>query len=198
MAYGDFKVLNKTTAVDKILCDKSFNIAKNENISNKELAEELHKAIIRKFSKRKIHSPFVGNNWGAGLADMQLISKFNKGFRFLFCVIDISSKYAWIIPLKDKGTTITIAFQKVLAESDHKPNKIWVDTDTEFYNRSMKSFLQNNSIEMYSAHNGGKSVIAETFIKTLKNKIYECMTAVSKNVCIDKLYNDIMSKYNNT
>ena len=129
---------------------------------------------------------------------MQLISKFNKGFRFLFCVIDISSKYAWIIPLKDKGTTITIAFQKVLTESDHKPNKIWVDTDTEFYNRSMKSFLQNNSIEMYSAHNGGKSVIAETFIKTLKNKIYEYMTAVSKNVCIDKLYNDIMSKYNNT
>ena len=86
----------------------------------------------------------------------------------------------------------------MLAESDHKPNKIWVDTDSEFYNRSMKSFLQNNSIEMYSAHNGGKSVIAETFIKTLKNKIYEYMTAVSKNVCIDKLYNDIMNKYNNT
>ena len=124
---------------------------------------------------------------------------FNKGFRFLFCVIDISSKYAWIIPLKGKkGTSITIAFQKVLVESDHTPNKIWVDTDTEFYNRSMKSFLQNNSIEMYSEHNGGKSVIAETFIKTLKNKIYEYMTAVSKNVCIDKLYNDIMSKYNNT
>ena len=67
---------------------------KNENISNKELAEELHKPIIRKFNKRKVHSPFIDNIWGTDLADMQLISKFNKGFRFLLCVTDIYSKYA--------------------------------------------------------------------------------------------------------
>ena len=72
---------------------------KNENISNKELAEELHKPIIRIFNKRKVHSPFIGNIWGADLADMQLISKFNKGFRFLLCIIDIYSKYVWVIPL---------------------------------------------------------------------------------------------------
>ena len=74
---------------------------KNENISNKELAEELHKPIIRRFSKRKVHSPFIDNIWSADLADMQLISTFNKGFRFLLCVIDIDSKYAWVIPLKE-------------------------------------------------------------------------------------------------
>ena len=80
---------------------------KNENISNKVLAEELHKPIIRKFKKRKVHSPFMHNIWGADLADMQLISKFNKGFRFLLCVIDIYSKYAWVVPLKNKkGITI--------------------------------------------------------------------------------------------
>ena len=70
---------------------------KNENISNKELAEELHKPIIRKFKKRKVHSPFIDNIWGADLAHMQLISKFSKGFRFLLYVIDIFSKYAWVI-----------------------------------------------------------------------------------------------------
>ena len=70
---------------------------KNENISNKELAEELHKPTIRKLEKRKVHSPFVDNIWGADLADMQLISKFNKGIRFLLCVIAIFSKYAWVI-----------------------------------------------------------------------------------------------------
>ena len=75
---------------------------KYENISNKELAKELHKTIIRKFNKRKAHSPFIDNIWGTDVADMQLISKFNKGFRFLLCVIDIYSKYAWVIPLKDK------------------------------------------------------------------------------------------------
>ena len=88
---------------------------KNENISNKILAEELHKPIIRKFNKRKVHSSFTDNIWGADLADMQLISKFNKGFRLLLCVIDIYSKYTWVIPLKDKkGNTITNSFQKNL------------------------------------------------------------------------------------
>ena len=87
---------------------------KNENISNKELTEELHKSIIRKFNKRKVHSPFIDNIWSAALADMKLISKFNKGFRFL-SVIDIYSKYAWVIRLKDKeGIAITNAFQKIL------------------------------------------------------------------------------------
>ena len=86
---------------------------KNEFICNKELAEKLHKPIIRKFNKRKVHSPFIDNIWGADLADMQLISKFNKGSRFLLCVIDIYNKYAWVIPLKDKkGITIANTFQR--------------------------------------------------------------------------------------
>ena len=78
---------------------------------------------------------------------MQLISKFNKGFRFSLFVIDIYSKYAWFIPLKDKnGITITNGFQKILNESQPKPNKIWVDKGSEFYNRSIKPFLQNSDI----------------------------------------------------
>ena len=69
---------------------------------NEELAKELHKPIIRNFKKRKVHSGFRDNTLGADLADMQLISKFNKGFRFLLCVIDIFSKYVWVVSLKDK------------------------------------------------------------------------------------------------
>ena len=114
-----------------------------ENISNKELAEELHKPIIKNFNKRKVHSSFIDNIWVGDLADMQLISKFSKGFRFLLCVIDICSKYAWVIPLKDKkGIAITNAVQKILDELNHKPNKVWVDKGSEFYNRSMKSWLE--------------------------------------------------------
>ena len=161
---------------------------KFENISNNELAEELHKPIIRKFNERKVHSPFIDNIWGADLADMQLIRKFNKGFRFLLCFIDIYSKYAWVMPLNDKkGITITNAFQKILDELNCKPNKIWVNKDIEFYNRSMKSWLEKNDIEMYSTHNEGKSVVSERLIRTLKNKIYKYMTSDSKNVYIDKL-----------
>ena len=112
---------------------------KNEDILNKELAEKLHKPITTKFEKRKVQSLFIDNIWGADLANMQLISKFSKGFRSLLCVIDVYNKYAWVVPLKGKtGITITNAFQKVLDESNRKRNKTWVDNGSEFYNRSMK------------------------------------------------------------
>ena len=100
---------------------------------------------------------------------MQLRSKFNKGVRFLLCVIDIFSKYTWVIPLKDKkGTRITNAFQKILDESNRKPDKIWVNKSSEFYIILMKSWLEKNAIEMYSIHNKGKSVVAEKFINMTK------------------------------
>ena len=135
---------------------------------NEQLAKELHKSIIRKFKKRKVYSRFKDNIWGADLADMQLISKFNKGFRFLLCVIDIFSKYAWVVPLKDKkGISIVNAFQKILKESDKKPNKIWVDKGSEFHNNSFKKWLKDNDVEMYLIHNEGISVVAERFIRTM-------------------------------
>ena len=168
MAYGDFKGSKRRIVSDKVLRDKAFNTAKNPkydgyqrglastvykffdktskgsgvNISwelNEQLAEELHKPIIRHFKKRTVYSRSKDNIWGADLADMLLISKFNKGFRFLLCVIDNFSKYTWVAPLKDKkGVSIVNAFQKILKESDRKPNKIWVDKGSEFYNNSFK------------------------------------------------------------
>ena len=128
MAYGDFKDLPKRTAADKVLINKAFKIASDQkydgyqrglasmvykffdkksqgsgvdNNENIRLADELHKPIIRKFKKRKVYSSFRDIIWGVDLADMQLLSKFNKGYRFL-CAIDTFSKYAWVIPFKDK------------------------------------------------------------------------------------------------
>ena len=107
------------------------------------------------------------------------------------------SKYAWVIPLKDKkGVSIVDASQKILKKSNRKPNKIWVDKGGEFYNNFFKKWLQDNDIVMYSTNNKGKSVVAERFIRTLKNKIYKYMTSISKNVYIDKL-DDIVKEYNN-
>ena len=80
---------------------------------------------------------------------MQLISKFKKGFIFLLCIIYIFRKYAWVVPLKDKkGASIVDAFQKILDKSGRKPNKIWVDKGSEFYNSSFKKWLKDNDIEM--------------------------------------------------
>ena len=148
-----YKFFNKKTA---LLTDKSAVGRGIKSIpQNEQLAEELHKPIIKKFKKGKVHSVFKDNIWGADLADMQLISKFNKGFRFLICVIDIFSKYAWVVPLKDKKcVSIVNAFQKILRQSNRKSNKIWVDKSSEFYNSSFP----------------GKSVVAERFIKFLKTR----------------------------
>ena len=116
----------------------------------------------------------------------------------LLCFIDIFSKYTWVVPLKDnKGARIADAFQKALKESNTKPNKIWVDKGSEFYNNFFKKWLKDNDIEMYSIHNEGKSLVGERSIRTLKTKIYKYMTSASKNVYIDKL-DDIVGGYNNT
>ena len=130
-------------------------------------------------------SAFKDNIWGPDLADMQLLSRYNKEIRFLLCAIDIFSKYAWVVPLKDKkGVSIVAAFQSILKRSNRKPKKIRVDKGSEFYNAFFKKWLQDNDIAMYSTHNEGKSVAAERFIRMLKNKIYKYMTSVSKNLYI--------------
>ena len=182
----------------KFFDKKSKGIGANILKQKKQLAEELQKPIIRTFLKIRVNLSFKDNIWGADLADMLLISKVNKGTRFLLYFINIFSKYAWIVPLKDrKGVTIVNAFQKVLIKSDHKPNKIWVDGGSEFFNSSFKKLLKYNYLEMYSTHNEGKSVVAERFIRTLKNNIYKHMAAVSRDVYIDKI-DDIENKHNNT
>ena len=84
-----------------------------------------------------MYSSFKDNTWGADLADMELISKHNKGIRYLLCAIGLFSKYAFVILVKDKkGTTIANTFQKILSNSKRKPNKIWVDQGSEFLQHS--------------------------------------------------------------
>ena len=170
------------------------NTARNSSI----LAGECHKPIIRKFNKRKVYSQFKDNIWGVDLADMQSLSRKNKGIKYLLCAIDLYSKYAFVIPLKDKkGISIGNAFNKIIKQSNRKPNKIWVDQGGEFYNNVFEKWLSDNDINMYSTYNEGKSVVAERFIRTLKNKLYKHMTATGKNVYYDVL-DDVVNKYNNT
>ena len=103
--------------------------------NNKILAEELHKPVIKKFNKRKVYSQFRDNIWGVDLADMQSLSKKNKGIRYLLCAIDLFRKYAFVVPLKDKkGISIVNALNKRIKQSNRKPNKIWIDQGGEFYN----------------------------------------------------------------
>ena len=222
-AYADHKDLINRTKADKVLRDKAYNIASNPKYdgyqrglasmvykffdkksvgsgiaSSSILADELHKPIIKKFEKRKVYSQFKVNIWGVDLADMQSLSRKNKGIKYLLCVIDLYSKYAFVIPLKDKKRiSIVNAFDKIIKQYNRKPNKIWVDQGGEFYNNIFKKWLSDNDIIMYSMYNEGKSVVSERFIRILKSKLYKHMTAIDKNVYYDVL-DDIVNKYNNT
>ena len=136
---------------------KSSSLKRSSSI----LADELHKPAIRKFNKRKVYSQFKDNIWGVDLADTQSLSKKNKGIKYLICDIDFYSKYAFVVPLKDKKrTSIVNAFKKIIKQSGRKPNKIWVDQGGEFYNNDFKKWLSSNNIIMYSTYNEGKSVVA--------------------------------------
>ena len=162
------------------------------------LADELHKPVIKKFNKRKVYSQFKDNISGEDLADMQSLSKRNKAIKYFLCAIDLFSKYAFVVPLKDKkGISIANAFNKIIKQSNRKPNKIWVDHGGGFYNRVFKKWLSDNDIIMYSTFNEGKSVVAERFIRSLKNKLYKHMTATGKNIYYDVL-DDVVNEYNNT
>ena len=176
---GGFKKLKNTTKPNSFI-----------------LADELHKPIIRNFNKRKVYSQFKDNMWGVDLADKQSLSRKNKGIKYLLCAIDLFRKYAFVIPIKDKkGISIVNAFNKI-KQSNRKPNKIWVDQGGEFYNNVFEKWLSDNDLNMYSTYNEGKSVVAERFIRTLKNKLYKHMTATGKNVYYDVL-DDVVNKYNN-
>ena len=108
------------------------------------------------------------------------------------------SNYAFVMPLKDKkGISIVNGFNKIIKQSNRKPNKIWIDQGGEFHNNVFKKWLSDNDIIMYSTYNEGKSLVAERFIRTLKNKLYKHMTATGKNVYYDVL-DDVVNKYNNT
>ena len=222
-AYADHKDLINRTEADKFLKDKVYDIASNPEYdgyqrglasmvhkffdknstgsgiaSSSILADELHKPVIKKFNKRKVYSQFKDNILGVDLADMQSLSRKNKDIKYLLCAIDLYSKYAFVIPLKDKkGISIVNAFDKIIKKSKRKPSKIWVDQGSEFYNNNFKKWLSGNNIIMYSTYNEGKSVVAERFIRTLKNKLYKHMAATGKNVYFDVL-DDVVNKYNNT
>ena len=154
--------------LDKKCAGSGVNMHANKSAFNIEkLAEEFHKPFIKKSQKRTVYSGFNDNIWGPDLADMQLISKFNKGFRFLLSVIDIFSKYAWVLLFKDKkSVSIVHIFQKMLKESNRKPNKNGLTKEVNF-----KKWLKYYDFEMYSTHNEGKSVVAERFIRIVKTKI---------------------------
>lgn len=162
------------------------------------LADELHKQVRKKFPRRRVEVNGIDRIWSADLVDMQRFSRDNHGVKYLLTVIDVFSKYAWIMPLKNKtGKSITEAFTEIVAGSKRKPDKLWVDKGTEFYNRTFRDWLKENEIDMYSTHNEGKAVVVERFNRTIKTWMWKYFTANSTRRYFDALP-ELLRRYNHS
>ena len=163
-----------------------------------QLAEELHKPIRRKFKTRKVIVNHIDEIWSADLVFMDKLSKWNKGFKYLLTVIDVFSKFAWVVPLKDKkGSSITTAFADIIKTYKRKPEYLWVDKGSEFYNKTFKEWLLQNDIELYSTFNEGKAVIIERFNRTLKSRMYKQFT-IQNNTIWYNIIDKLVDEYNKT
>ena len=182
--YSDSKDLAKRTISDKILKNRTYEIASDHKYNgyqrvlasvvykfydkktrsgmsvNEQLAKELHKPLIKKFKRRKVYVRFKDNIWGVDLAKMGSLAFRNKNIKYFLCIVDVFTKYI-------------NASIEILIESNCKPSKLWIDQEREFYKKLMQKWFDKNDVLIYSTHNEGKSVIAERFIKTLKAKIHK-------------------------
>ena len=168
---------------------------------NKILSYESHKPKRKNYLRRKIIVNHIDEIFAADLVEMQKFSKIDKGYRYLLTCIDIFSKFAFVIPLKDKkGITIKNALQKIF--NKRKPKFLWTDNGKEFYNNQVNDLLEKNNFKLYSTNNSEiKSSVIERFNRTFKNMMYKKFTENNNTIfynIIDKLVNEYNNKYHRT
>ena len=161
-----------------------------------QLANEFHKPVRRRYDKRSVFAKQVDDIWTADLVDMSPFSRSNKGYKYLFTVIDVFSKYGWIILLKTKtGKEVAQAFKKLFFNGH--PSRFWTDKGTEFYNQKLKAVLTANNVMLYSTENEEKSGVVERWDKAMKNIMWKYFTVNNTQKYTDVLPS-IVGKYNNT
>ena len=134
-----------------------------------QLANELHKPVRRRFDKRSLFSKQVDDIWAADLVDMSPFFRSNNGYKYLLTVIDVYSKYGWIVP--ETGKEVAQAFRKLFHNG--RPSRVWADKGTEFYNRQLKGVLEANDAMLYSTENEEKSSVVERWNRTTKNIMWK-------------------------
>jgi hypothetical protein len=178
---------------------KKFNI-KKEEIENYLQSQDsflLHKDIIKNFKRNKVIVFNIDQIWQADLCDVSNISKENKKFNFILTVIDVFSKYAWAVPLKNKTADSIIHAFKEIFKSGRTPEKLHTDKGKEFINKKFQSFLKDKNITLFNTNSELKASIVERFNKTLKEKMYREFEKKNNHTYIDFL-DDLLFGYNNT
>ena len=157
----------------------------------------LHKPARRSYSRNRVIVTGIDSQWQADLADLSSLAKFNGGYKYLLTCIDIFSKYAWAIPVKDKSASSLLSAFQTLLSSGRTPVKLQTDKGTEFTNRKVQDFLREKDIKFFTTHNETKASVVERFNRTLKSKMWKYFTANNTLKYIDALPK-LVQAYNNT
>lgn len=185
-----FKRANETE-VNAISRDEVTNFLKNQR------SYSLHKPIRKNFKRNKTLVSGIDVQWQADLADMQGLSRQNEGNKYLLTCIDIFSKFAWVVPTKDKSANAMLeAFEKLFIKSDpRKPQRLQTDRGKEFLNRLVKGYLKQIGVELFQTYSDKKAAVVERFNRTLKTRIWTYFSANSTKRYIDVLP-QIVKSYN--
>ena len=189
---------NRREAVDRQLVRGIIGLKHKLGMSvwRSQLTDELHKSVRRKFAKRHVFAKQIDDIWAADLVDMSSFSRTNKGYKFLWTVIDVYSKYGWIVPLKNMaGKEVAAALTTLFKIA--VPSRLWTDKGTEFYNQHVRRVLDANNVTLYSTENEEKSNVAERWNRTMIRVMWKYFTANNTNKYIDELQN-MVDKYNTT
>ena len=162
----------------------------------KALATELHKPVRKVKQRRRVHATSRDQIWSMDLVDMGEWAKENDGEKYLLCVVDVFSRYAWVRPQKSKsGTDTFAAFISIVEDAGTKPEKLWVDRGSEFYNSIFKKWCATNGVTMYSTFGESKSVIVERFNRTLKTVMWHNFTEYNTRRWVDTVQG-LVDEYN--
>ena len=157
----------------------------------------LHKPARRRYKRSRVIVPGIDAQFQADLVDLQNLSRYNKGYKYLLTCIDIFSKFAFVLPLTTKqGQELVKSFQKILS-TGRKPTNLQTDQGTEFLNRVLQKFLRDNSIDIFTVNSGLKASVVERFNGVFKNKMYKYLTAKNTLTYVNVLP-QLVSSYNNT
>ncbi len=161
------------------------------------LADELHHPTTTHFQRRKVVANGIDDIWSCDLMDLQDVARENNGYKYTLNIVDVFSKFAWCIPLKSKSANDVLeAFKSVFEDSQRKPNLIWVDKGSEFYNKYLIHYLKRLNISLYSTYSESKSVVVERFNRTIKDRLYKYFTAANSYVWTVYLP-QLITEYNN-
>ena len=183
---GGLQRLHKATGVP---------VKKLKSIMQKNLIYSLHKPVRVHYTRNPTVANSIDRQWAADLADMKNLSRYNKGVKYLLTVVDVLSKYAWVVPMKNKtGAEQKRAFESILKEG-RKPLRLQTDKGSEFYNKSFQEYLAQQNITHFNTQSDTKASVVERFNKTLKQRLYRALTANATLKYLDFLP-DLVKGYN--